>query len=272
MARGLGDRVRDLLPESLRSLIGEVDDSPMMSSIDEVDCDDGADNEYNLSLEQIRLANLLRQYNQEHVNSMFDALEHIGIASDDEDPDIQLSDSDVDFIGTLLERYSEEDFERIIEQTPARAPRRTTSTAVLNELDQAVAQAMAGGGGGGQAGTEGGGASEASVNPPDISELREVQRRLATVDLDRAGRFPRAFPEGSWGEREVGDTFLQFVFWSEEGTLYGGFERVTITGRRDDGRYEVTLGGNFHYFAETGNTCWIRREAIDTVTLEETGD
>lgn len=276
VARAIGDQARSVLPPSLQAIIGEVDESPIVATPEMVECDNDSSNPYNLTPEQIRLASILSRYDEEHVNSLFDALQHLGIASDDDDPNLQLSNSDVDFIQRLLETYSEEDFERMIEQTEPRRPRSTTTGAVLNELDQAVERAARGestsGAGGATAETDVGVPSEEEQTEEIAGERAEVQRRLSRVDPSSAQRDRRNFTSGDWTGREVGDTFIQFIFGlREDGTLVGAFERISITGVRDDGQFEINLQGGVRYYADSGETYWTFADDRSAVTIGVTG-
>ncbi len=275
IARAIGDRAREALPPRLRPMIGEVDGSPLVSSETDVDCDDAASNQYNLTPEQIRLASLLRRYDEDQVAAMFEALEHLGIATTDPDPSVTLSSSDVDFIERMLNTYSEADFERMIEQTEARRPSGRSTENIMRELDQSVGRAARGetdGGGGADAEVGGGVPSEEEQQAEIESERREVQRRLNGVDRSRARRDRREFAHSDWTGREVGDGFVEFVFgMREDGTLVGAYERITITGINTEGQFEITFEGDVRYYAESGTAYWTLTEDRPATTIDVQG-
>jgi hypothetical protein len=261
VATTIADRVRQLLPDSLKPLVGEVDTADLVSTPGDVDCD--STSSYNkMDANQRKLAEMLKQYDPDHVDSMLKALEHLGVAKNPPGPDDKLEGAEIDALKALLDKYSKTEFEEYVAKTPPQQPKDGKSGEFLTDLDQAV-QKQGGGqkpgptppaGGAAQGGAGGGApptAEEVAKEGADIAKrLKKAKtkpgrgERQFFIHKDKAGNMLR--PDGkpvAKGDRLK--TLL--VVHLDSGTIIGGLQTLTVTEVGTDGLTVTVHSGTRFY-------------------------
>ncbi|MBA2303861.1 MAG: DUF4157 domain-containing protein, partial [Acidobacteria bacterium] len=247
-AKAIANRVRDLLPDSVKPLIGEVDLSDLESKANDVECDSGG--KYDLDPSQRKLAEMLQQYDPDHVEALMKALKHLGVDTEDPDPDLKITDNDIARIKKLLDTHSKAALEDIVAKSPARPPRQVGTSDLFDLVDAAVKNPT------GQ-GTTGG---------PSAAELKqegaEVARRLKPLTSMPANQ-DRFAP----GDAQPGTT--TFVFYaSNVDQLKGGYQKVTVVARKGDESINVTLHAGTRFYNLKGELVETKRTTTtDTFKL-----
>ncbi|MGF6227954.1 hypothetical protein QFZ27_001909 [Inquilinus ginsengisoli] len=232
----IATRVRGLLPDSIKPLMGEVDKTDMASKPSDVDCD--AASKYNLDPGQRAMAEMLQNYDTEHVEALMAALKHLGVDSDSPDPGATVTEADVARIKALLDKYSKEKLEEIVKTTPARPPRSGTTKEFTDDLDAAGAPAPQAGG---QAAPAGQG--------PSAEELKREGAQVAR--LLKASSLPPNSEAFAPRDHQPGETF--HVFYARNlKILTGGYQKVTVVSRNGDKSMVVTIHAGTRFYDVDG--------------------
>ncbi|HYJ81485.1 MAG TPA: DUF4157 domain-containing protein, partial [Allosphingosinicella sp.] len=142
IAKGIADRVRELLPDEAKPLMGEIDLSDMDSKPDDVSCDDDPANTYNnLDPNQRKLAEMLKEYDPDHVEALLAALAHLGLIKNPPDPDDKLTAGEIDALKTLLDKYNKQQLEDIASSNAPPVQKTGGVGTFTTELDKAATSA-----------------------------------------------------------------------------------------------------------------------------------
>jgi hypothetical protein len=134
IAKSIADRIRDLLPPSIKPLMGEVEMTDFTASPTDIDCD--STGQYGtLTPEQKRLAAVLDKYDPDQVDALLEALKHLGLIKDPPDPNDKMDMAAIDKLDALLKKYSIEQLREIIKNTPAQPPKPSTPGAGFDAID-----------------------------------------------------------------------------------------------------------------------------------------
>jgi hypothetical protein len=248
VAKAIADRVRELLPVPIKPLMGEVEVEDLSSSPNDIDCDSGS--KYNLDPGQRKMAEMLEQYDPEHVEALMAALQHLGVDSQTPDPNTKVTDADIARVKALLDKYSKEKLQEIVKNTPPRPPRAGATKDFMDDLE-AVADAPQTGG------------------TPETSDPQREGAQAAR--LLKQATVPRGSEGFAPGDHQVGETF--YVFYLKNfGQLIGGYQKMTVKARDDDKKITVQLHAGTRFYDADGKLVETStRAGIDTYDIHGEG-
>lgn len=275
IAEKIANKARELLPDSLKPLIGPVDTAKVTSRAEDVTCGGGITPDPS----QLKLAEMLADQDPAKVEALLKALEHIGVARIDADPKAKLTDAEIANMQALLKKYSVEQLHALVDNSEPAAPSTRTAGEALVDLDMAVTRGgtKAGDGPAGQPGdtpatvpgqpdppgTPAGGGGDAGGGPPApqlTEELRQKEGEDAKRRLARFHNLPansaryiitpdsaEDAPNTKRGYTLNQPRWVFSVMTNSAGEVAGGFQKVTILEvRENNASIAIAAGGRFY--------------------------